>query len=320
MRTTAPHTGRTLAVVVALVAMAVAAPESGAATNGRIAFQAVAGKRPQIFVVAPDGTGVKQITRVGGDGASNPVWSPDGSLLSFDNGSDKQGYDVFLVHPDGTGLLSVPLADPAKFHGNPAYSPDGSRISFDEDSGPGQPTVHGIFVANVDGSDVHRVTSALAGKDAYDTESQWSPDGTRIAFTRVKNAKKAAIFTVNVDGTGLKQLTPYRLDGASPDWSPDGTRIAFNTYWDPHPGKSANIYSVKPDGTGLTAITHHRGGRTHSFRPSWAPDGTKIVYAHFTPSGKNGRLDLYTMKPDGSGSRRLTRVPFAAQPDWGTAP
>ena len=50
--------------------------------------------------------------------------------------------------------------DASKFHGDPAYSPDGAQISFDEDSGPGQPAVHGIFVANRDGSGAHRLTTA----------------------------------------------------------------------------------------------------------------------------------------------------------------
>ena len=308
----------TLAVLVGL-AIAVALPASaGAATNGPILFQAATGKLPQIFRINPDGTGLKQLTHAKGEGAENPVWSPDGSTIAFDVGREKRA-DVFTANPDGTGVVKLSL-DASKFHGDPAYSPDGSQISFDEDSGPGQPPVHGIFVANKDGSGAQRLTTALAGKDAYDTESQWSPDGTRIAFTRVKGPKKAAIFVVNTDGTGLEQITPYKLDAASPDWSPDGTRIAFNSYWDQHPGKSANVYTVHPDGTGMTAVTHHRGGKTHSFRPSWAPDGSKLVIARFVPKGKRGRLDLYIVNPDGSRAKRLTnsKVAFAAQPDWGT--
>jgi pimeloyl-ACP methyl ester carboxylesterase len=72
----------------------------------------------------------------------------------------------------------------------------------------------------------------------------------------------------------------------------------------------------------MIAITHHRGGKTHSFRPSWAPDGRKLVIARFVPRGKRGRLDLYIINPDGSRAKRLTnsKVAFAAQPDWGTAP
>jgi pimeloyl-ACP methyl ester carboxylesterase len=307
--------------VLLCLAIAVALPASaGAATNGPIVFQAATGKRPQIFSISPDGTGLKQLTHAKGQGAENPTWSPDGSAIAYDVGADTHA-DVFTARADGTGAVRLPLGA-SRFHGDPAYSPDGSQISYDEDSGPGQPAVHGIFVANKDGSGAHRLTTALAGKNAYDTESQWSPDGTRIAFTRVKSSKEAAIFVVNTDGTGLKQLTPYRLDAASPDWSPDGTRIAFNVYWDQHPGKSANVYTVTPEGTGMTALTHHKGGKTHSFRPSWAPDGSKLVIARFVPKGKRGRLDLYIINPDGSGAKRLTngKVAFGAQADWGTAP
>ena len=302
------------------VAIAIAAPaEAGAATNGPIIFQGGVGKRPQIFSINPDGSGLKQLTRAKDQGAQEPSWAPDGSAFAFHVGAETHT-DVFTARADGTGVAKVPLGA-SKFHGDPAYSPDGSQISYDEDSGPGQPAVHGIFVAGKDGSGAHQLTTSLTGKDAYDTESKWSPDGTHIAFTRVKDTKAAAIFTVRTDGSDLRQITPYKLDAASPDWSPDGTKIAFNSYWDPHPGKSANAFTVNADGTGLTAITHHRDGKTHSFRPSWAPDGTKIVIARFVPKGKQGRLDLFIINPDGSGARRLTgdKVGFAAQPDWGPA-
>jgi TolB protein len=309
------HT-RTLA---ALACLGLVAPASAAAaTNGPIVFQGAAGKRSQLFTINPDGTGLKQVTHVGRDGAENPAWSPDATRIAFDTGAGT-GVNIFTTARDGTGLLELPLGVGA-FNGDPAYSPDGTQISFDQDVGDDQPTVHGIYIANADGSGARRVTTGIATKKAYDTESQWSPDGTRLAFTRVKNSKEAAIFTVNIDGTGLRQLTRYKLDAASPDWSPDGTRIAFNSYWDPHPGKSANIYTIRPDATGLTAVTHHRGGRSHSFRPSWAPDGTELVIARFTPRGKRGRINLFTIKPDGSRAKRLTNVRFAAQPDWGTAP
>jgi Tol biopolymer transport system component len=308
---------RSLPVALAAV-VALALPTAArAATNGPIVFQGGDGKRGQIFRINPDGSGLMQLTHVGDQGAENPVWRPDGSGIAYDVGAETRA-DVFTAAPDGSGVARLELGA-SRFHGDPAFSPDGTQISYDEDSGPGQPAVHGIFIAKADGSGARRVTTAPRGKDAYDTESQWSPDGTRIAFTRVRNKRAAAIFTVRTDGTELRQLTPYRLDAASPDWSPDGTRIAFNTYWDPHPGRSANIYTVGPDGRGLTAVTHHRDGRTHSFRPSWAPDGTKLVTARYVPRGRQGRLDLYVMAPDGTGARRLTDdgVAFAATPDWG---
>ena len=128
--------------------------------------------------------------------------------------------------------------------------------------------------------------------------------------------------SVSTDGTDLRQITPWKLDAASPDWSPDGTKIAFNSYWDQQPGKSANVYVVNSDGTRMKALTRDVGGGTNSFRPSWAPDGTKLVIARAVPKGKQGRLDLYLINRDGSGLRRLTsrQVDFAATPDWGPAP
>jgi Tol biopolymer transport system component len=51
----------------------------------------------------------------------------------------------------------------------------------------------------------------------------------RIAFTRVNNSREAAVFIVNLNGTGLRRLTPWKLDAASPDWSPNGRTILFAT-------------------------------------------------------------------------------------------
>lgn len=308
-------------LAVAAAAVLAVAGEAVAATNGRIAFQANVGRFPQIFTIAPDGTGLRRVTNapVKDPGAENPAWSPNGATIAFDT-SVRGGVNLFTVGLDGSGLAELPLSVGA-FNGDPAYSPDGTEISFDQDVGDKRPKVHGIFIANANGTGARRVTRGIATKKAFDTESQWSPDGTRIAFTRVKNAKEAAIFVVGVDGRGLKRLTPWALDATSPDWSPDGTRILFNSYFDFHPGHSSNLFSIRPTGGRRTPLTHNRGGRQHSFRPAWSPDGTRIVFAHFTSAG-GGRVDLYTMNPDGSGRTRVTnmRRGFPTNPDWGTAP
>ena len=187
-------------------------------------------------------------------------------------------------------------------------------------------TVHGIFIANVDGSNAHRLTTGIATKQAFDTESQWSPDGTMIAFTRVKNERQAAIFTVRIDGSGVTQLTPYRLDAASPDWSPNGKTILYNTFWDSPGGKASNIYAISPSGRHPTALTHDHAGKDFfaaSFRPSWAPNGKRIVFSHVDFKGRSGTEGLYTMRPNGKHQKRVTHMSpkrFATNPDWGTAP
>jgi Tol biopolymer transport system component len=289
--------------------------------NGRIAFQANVGRFPQVFTIEPDGTGLTQVTHVPSKdpGAENPIFSPDGATIAFDAASGK-GVDVFTT-TNGAAPAPLPLSV-GEFNGDPAYSPDGTQISFDQDSGPSAPTVHGIFIANANGSGARRVTTGIPTTSAYDTQSQWSPDGKRLAFTRVKNEQQAAVFVVNVDGTGLRRLTAWSLDAANPDWSPDGRTILFNTYYDPHRGKFAEIYAMSPDGSHRALLTRTRPG-VQSFAPAWSPDGSEIVFDRFTPIGlSNGRIDLFVMAASGKGAHRLTNIPRAVpfNPDWGTSP
>jgi Tol biopolymer transport system component len=309
-------------------------PRQGAAVNGRIVFQAgVGSKAAQLFTILPDGSDMNQVTHIHtgnprkDPGAENPVWSPDGSTILFDSLSHGTPpgtkVNLFTIAPDGSDLAGVPLTV-GEFNGDPAYSPDGQQISFDQDVGASQPTVHGIFIANADGSDAHRLTTGLKTEVAYDTESQWSPDGQTIAFTRIKNNKKGAIYTIAVDGTGLTRLTNWKLDAASPDWSPNGRRIAFNSYYDSPHGNVAQVMTMRPDGSHQKAITKdHFGkeGQIYCFRPSWSPDGTRIVFVRFKVKGDKGVDALYTMDPDGDDLERVTTAKhvFPLHPDWGTA-
>jgi Tol biopolymer transport system component len=306
-----------------------------AVTNGRIAFQAEVRRNPQIFTIRPDGRGLKQVTDLRGDdpgpGAGEPAWAPNGTRIALNTETRFTAplftrVNLFTVASDGSGLTELPLGV-GNFNGDPAYSPDGKQISFDQDVGKREPTAHGIYIADSDGTDARRLTTGLQTTKAYDTESQWSPDGNTIAFTRVKNNKEAAVFAVRVDGTELTQLTPYRLDAASPDWSPNGKRIVFNSYYDSPGGKPARVFTMRPDGSKRKPITDARapGGPVFSFRPSWSPDGTRIVFVRAAPkdkTGENYRIELHTMTPRGGKLERLTQMPggFPANPDWGTAP
>ena len=132
----------------------------------------------------------------------------------------------------------------------------------------------------------------------------------------MKKIGRAAVFVIGADRRGLKRLTPWKLDAASPDWSPDGSTLVFNSHFDAGPKQSANLYTMRPDGSRRIPLTHHHGGRVHSFRPSWAPDGTRIVFARFTPRGRNGRTRTAAASdasPTSPGASRCT-------PDWGQKP
>lgn len=148
-------------------------------------------------------------------------------MIAFD-GPAGDRVNLFTIQPDGTRLAELPLAVPG-FNGAPAYSPNGRKIAFDQDAGDTNPTVHGIFVANADGSNPHRVTTGIPTADAYETNADWSPDGSKLSFTRVKNSKQAAIFIVGIDGSRLRRLTPWALGAANASWAPNGSKLVFNS-------------------------------------------------------------------------------------------
>jgi TolB protein len=313
-----------VAVPGALGGSARATASQRAVSNGRIVFQAHVGGFNQLFTIKPDGSGLRQVTRIrfsgDTDGAEQAEWAPNGKTIAFDApsvaGGDKV-IDVFTVRPDGSGLTELALAVPG-FNGAPSYSPDGTHVAFDQDAGESQPTVHGIFVANADGSDPHRVTTGIASSDAFDTNADWSPDGSRLSFTRVRNGKEAAIFVVGADGRGLKRLTPWQLDAANADWSPDGSRLVFHSYYDEHAGKSSNLFTIRPDGGKMTPLTHLAGGVVQALGPSWSPDGKRIVWHKVSPTVDQ----LFIMDARGGHVRKLTNLAADAAPsraDWGTA-
>jgi Tol biopolymer transport system component len=303
-------------ILTAVAAGAIAATptpaHASAAHNGRILFQAVVHKHTQIFTIQPNGSGLRQITHTAD--AEQADWAPDGSAIAFD-APGATAVDVFTIRPDGSSLTRVDLGVKG-FNGAPSYSPDGTTIAFDNDL-PSQPTVHGIFIANATGGGARRVTTGIASKTAYDSQADWSPDGSKLAFARFKGHGQAAIFTVKTDGSSLHQLTPWSLDAAYPSWSPDGSTIAFFSHDEQRPSKSQNICTIPAVGGRMKALTHYRGGKTHARGPAWSPDGTKIVWHKQTP-----RLDqIFVMDASGQHVRQLTHMPKGSSPGfarWGT--
>src|SRR6185503_17210386 len=107
--------------IVALLAGAAAPAIGGGSRNGAIVFQAQAGAHRQLFTINPDGSGLRQVTRLAG--AEQPDWSPDGDRIAFDAPA-AGGTRLFTVRPDGSGARAVPLAASGS-SGAPAFSPGG---------------------------------------------------------------------------------------------------------------------------------------------------------------------------------------------------
>jgi Tol biopolymer transport system component len=290
-----------------------AAATNAAVAGGRIAFvwTAPGSDVNNISSIAADGSDLRVLTNSTTRMSEGVEWVPSTDRLLFDG---DRGDGVRLYTMDGHGGDERPVGGGSY----PSISPDGSAIAISagEPEGPS-----GIFLIDVDGKNPRRVTTAPA--PGIDNLPAFSPDGKRIAFQRVLDGTsghaRSAIFVVNIDGSGLKQLTDMATNASYPNWSPDGTRIVFND----NSGNGSmtvaqNVWVVNVDGTDLVNLTHTTAGVNWAFAGDWSPDGTKIVYIAVSTVRA-----LAVMNPDGSDSTVIWTAPDREgidDPDWGPNP
>jgi Tol biopolymer transport system component len=249
---------------------------------------------------------------------SLPVWSPDGRklLISHTIQLDSTGqcclFRPAIVNPDGSAFSQLTTD-----YDCPVWTPDQHRLLCGTEGD--QPGVFSIRAS--DGGDPVRLTTYPYGPacNACDDATDVSPDGRRFVFLRFKGEdtpnEQVALFVENIDGTGLRQITPYGLaephEIASAQWSPNGQEIISET-------TQGRLFTVRPDGTHLTQIHLATGTDQYfAFEPDWSPDGNRIVFCMFI----NGQEDIYTAQAHGADVVQVTNTPdFKNGPDWGRRP
>ena len=315
-------------IVIGLTAGTSTATFSG--KNGRISFARSVGNHTEVFSANPDGSHIKQLTTSKPSGAVSfeSDWSPTGELIAFDSNrkdvdGDRDAVQIYVMTANGGDVTQ--LTRGPGFHGVAGWSPSGTTMAIDSDWG--KRSLTGIWLINAFDPDGVTVDEAVRitdpGKGVFDSEPQFSPDGTRIFFSRFKSVEKSAIYRINVDGTGEKRLTNYGLNASHPDVSPDGRWITFDSGDSGAPGADGEIYLLRADGSGKKkALTENApltqdGPLVLSQNPSFSPNGQRIVYTQFRGNG----TDLVVMKTNGSGKHTiLGGKRFPNKADWGTHP
>ena len=130
--------------------------------------------------------------------------------------------------------------------------------------------VSALSVASAHAQADRPLTLAYQVTHTVNIDPSFSPDGKRMVFISAI-ARKEQLFTANLDGTGLVQLTRDEADHEDPAWSPAGDKIAFVLVKD----GLEQIQLMNADGSGVEPLTPREMRTIH---PNWSPDGRRVVF------------------------------------------
>jgi Tol biopolymer transport system component len=176
-----------------------------------------------IVIMDPNGSNKQRVFHAAGKGlAFAPSWSPDGQWIAFGFGNffgdrHKTHAKIMMVRRDGTGAQD--LTGDTPHTGFPSFSADGEKIVYrvwGEDD-------YGLRILNLKDRSVHVLTTEP------DTLPGWSPDGSRIVFTRRQADGNYDVFTIRPDGSDLSRLTNSSAVDGHAVWSTDGKHILWNS-------------------------------------------------------------------------------------------
>jgi Tol biopolymer transport system component len=183
----------------------------------RLAFR-TGGGQEDIFLIAPDGTSLRQLTD---DPARDrlPRWSPDGKRIAFY--SDRTGlYQVWTINPDGSGLRRLTDEPDIDFL-YAVWSPDGSRMACYDVNG-----VAWVFDPNTPWKDqTPEKLPAMSQDGDWFEPFSWSPDGRWLAGTvRSADGTDVSIGVFSLETHEYERLTDF---GSRPSWLGDSRRLVF---------------------------------------------------------------------------------------------
>ena len=280
----------------------------------------------EIFVLNPDGTGLRQLTKNGTAGSFDaddeaPAWSPDGRLIAFvttrHGAGDAFGVrELYVMAADGSRQRR--LTDNAREEFAPGWLPDG-RIAFVTCSASSEDEVPVCDLAAIrpDGRGEEMLSEL-----GFVFDLQPSPDGTRIVYSELAGQSHFQHFELHaadLDGDDHRQLTENDAGDASPAWSPTGELIAFvsnraqsaSCFSHDCVGFTTELYVMNADGGDVTRLTETPHQEAS---PTWSPDGTRILYSRQLDADDDH--ELYVMNSDGSCPTRLLPGEWDTMPDW----
>jgi Tol biopolymer transport system component len=294
------------------------------------------GRHINLYLINTDGSGAIQLTENESRADHSPKWSPGGEQIAFIRSESKSNRilsQIYTIRTDGTGLfnLSNPGRDDAAF----TWSADGAWIThFSSPNNcpfPGDCPASEIQSVRADGTE-RATLLVLPNSLTLDVaRTDWSPDGMRVVMVSWDSPLGSA------GNSYLSILSPFsnsdivsrKIPGhiAQAYWSPDGQFFIYDSdvsgNWDIYT-LDANEVLQNPEAEPIQRTNSPREDTS----PAWQPVITEETLAEqppqpyeglvaFTSAVENGNLDIYTMRPDGSGLTNLTNDPaHDVDPYW----
>lgn len=231
--------------------------------------------------------------------------------------SGPNGYQLWTMNPNGTQRMLALTFGPSNYNyaSGLVYSADSRKLYFSASTN--DTFDYNIYSVNADGTGLTSLTNdSCSSRSPGGYPHSLSPDGSRIAFTRVCGPQDRGpkVWLMNVDGSGQRLLTtsplvnenPTADEHGEPHFSPGGTHVVFSSR--AATSGSRQIYISTVDGLDVRALTTLKEFGNENNAPRFTPDG-RIIFTSGRDYAPFSDLDeIYRIDADGTNLVRLTNM------------